>query len=58
MEKFAEVYNKYAEKMELAKAMCEAAMKRNDKEAARKYRAEYLEYKSVIDMYAIPLIMK
>lgn len=55
-EKFKEVYNRNAEKMELAKTMYESAMKRGDKETARKYHKEYVELKSEIDMYAIQLI--
>ena len=56
MDKFKETYKKNAEKMQIAKAMYEAAMKRGDVKTARKYRAEYLDLKSEIDMYAIQII--
>lgn len=55
-EEFKEVYNRNAEKMELAKAMYESAMKRGDKETARKYRAEYSSLKSEVDVYAMQLV--
>lgn len=55
-EKFTEVFKKNAEKMERAKAMYEIAVKHGNKDLARKYRNEYIEFKSEIDAYALQLI--
>lgn len=55
-EKFTEVYKKNVERMERAKAMYEIATKQGNKDLARKYRSEYIELKSEIDMYALQLI--
>lgn len=56
MDKFKETYKKNAEKMQIAKVMYEAAMKRGDVKTARKYRTEYLDLKAEIDMYALQII--
>ena len=56
-EKFTDVFNKNVEKMERAKAMYEIAVKQGNKDLARKYRKEYIELKSEIDVYALQIIM-
>ena len=48
-EEYAAIYNKNAEKMAVLKALIKAAQNRGDKEAARKYRAEYTDLKAEID---------
>lgn len=55
-EKFTEIFNKNIEKMERVKALYEIAVKQGNKDLARKYRKEYIELKSEIDVYALQLI--
>ena len=50
--KFSELYNRNAERLELLKTLVSSAERRGEREAARKYRREYIEIKSDIDFYA------
>ena len=57
-EQYTEIYRKNADRMARAKAMCEAAAKRGDRELARKYRNEYSELKAEIDTIVYQMIIK
>lgn len=57
-ELFSQIYKKNAERMQILKALGEAARKKGDREQEKKYRAEYSELKAELDALAFQLIMK
>lgn len=57
-EQFSRTYKKNAERMQILKALGEAARKKGDRVLEKKYRAEYSELKAQLDALAFQLIMK
>ena len=55
-EKYSEVYRKNAEKMAVLKVLADTARKNGDKEAARRYRAQYTDLKAEIDAAVFAVI--
>ena len=51
-QKFSELYNKNAERLQLLSTLRESAERRGERELARKYRREYVSIKSDIDFFA------
>lgn len=57
-EQFSRTYKKNAERMQILKALGEAARKKGDRVLEKKYRAEYSELKAQLDALVFQLIMK
>lgn len=57
-EQFSQVYKKNAERMQILKALGEAARKKGDRKQEKKYRTEYSELKAELDSLTFQIIMK